>query len=119
MKEHQNTSKKGEWSERNEINWEGAAIVDHASRRRELSIKEALQIQLTPVFQKSCWPGTALTKKPHTPPPHRRFFLQRTGLLVCFFCLFVIFSLAIAMPTLHPLWPLLSLSPEDGQSIAD
>ena len=49
--------------------WEGAAImVDHASRRRELSIKEALHIQLTPEQQRfnrdvglellDCWVAT-------------------------------------------------------------
>ena len=62
MREHQNACKRGEtersaiaehaWSEHHPIDWEGAAIVDRARRRRELSIKEALHIQLTPEQQR-------------------------------------------------------------------
>ena len=88
--------------------WEGAAIVDCASRRRELSIKEALHIQLTleqQCFNRDvglelldCWVATlkALTKS-HTHHHHTEdeagFFLQKAWRF---------FRPAFAMPTLHP-----------------
>ena len=58
------------WSEHHQIDWEGTAMVDCASRRMELSIKEALHIPITLEQQRlnrevglelpDCWVATQL-----------------------------------------------------------
>ncbi len=36
------------WQQHHPIKWEGVRVVDRASKNRELKIKEALHIQMTP-----------------------------------------------------------------------
>ncbi len=58
MKEHQDACKRGDekvsaiaecaWQQHHPIKWEEVRVVDKASKNRELKIKEALHIQMTP-----------------------------------------------------------------------
>ncbi len=58
MKEHQDACKRGNekvsaiaehaWEQHHPIKWEEVRVVDKASKNRELKIKEALHIQMTP-----------------------------------------------------------------------
>ena len=58
MKEHQDACKRGDekvsaiaehaWQQHHPIKWEEVRVVDRASKNRELKIKEALHIQMTP-----------------------------------------------------------------------
>ena len=62
MKEHKDACEKGltersavaehAWNEHHPIEWKAAAIVDKAKGRKELALKEALHIQLTPKEQR-------------------------------------------------------------------
>ena len=94
-------------SEHHQIDWEGAAIMDHASRRRELSIKEVLHIQQhhrAAALHQRCsanWPGWVATLNSR-PSTHTTITLKiRHG----FFApesQFFFFSPAVPKPTLHP-----------------
>ena len=58
VKEHQDACRKGDekisaiaehaWQQHHPIKWEEVRVLDRASRKRELKIKEALHIQMTP-----------------------------------------------------------------------
>ena len=58
MKKHQDACKRGDervsaiaehaWQQHHPIKWKEVRVVDRASKNRELKIKEALHIQMTP-----------------------------------------------------------------------
>ncbi len=58
VKEHQDASKRDDekasaiaehaWQQHHHIKWEEERVIDRASKNRELKIKEALHIQMTP-----------------------------------------------------------------------
>ena len=62
MKEHQDACEEGliersaiaehAWTQQHPIAWEKAAAVDQARRKKELILKEALHIQITPEEQR-------------------------------------------------------------------
>ena len=89
VREHQNACRRGEfdksaiaehaWTDHHPILWDDISVLDRASRWRELLIKEALHIGLTPVETlvnrdaglelPGCWLPTL--KKIHCPPLSR------------------------------------------------
>ncbi len=62
VNEHHDDRKRGDekvspiaehaWQQRHPIEWEDVRVVDRASKNRELKIKEALHIQMTPCNNK-------------------------------------------------------------------
>ena len=61
LKEHQETLRRGmteksavaehAWDNQHSINWQEASIIDRARRHKELLLKEALHIHMTPADQ--------------------------------------------------------------------